>query len=477
MRGHLLLVIASCAACQPTTDKPPPIKDTDASTWSPRGGGTTCGFNEQAIALPAAPGTSGTPFASLGGVTACATSSSQLDYGLADVDGDGLADLVVTRACDDASVGTSMWLVYPNTGTSFGAAVQYALPALPTTPNCVTIALADADGDSKLDFIVTSSCVDATVGTTQWLVYRNTGGGFSTAAQSFALPAGAALHAFPSLEVDTPTCNAGKPAFAFYDVTGDFVPDSVVTTACDDVSVGATHWRVYPGTGTGVGAPIAFTLPGGAVFARPLGGDIACSNTGFSSPRYAVIDFDGDRKLDLVVTKSCTDANAGATNWSVYANTGAAFAVPPTYVPLPSAPGQPAGAFDAIVGSTSCGAGSSTASLTHSLVDVDGDLKPDMVVTEACNDTQTGVVYWLVFPNTGATFDAPAAYGIPALLGATSSHPIGLSGALSCSAPATPAYESAHVLGLELDVVETQACSDATLGVSRWLAMRAHCGN
>jgi len=386
------------------------------------------------------------------------------------MNGDGRADLVVTRTCEDQNIGVGALLVYLNTGTSFGAAAQYALPSLPTTPGCAQTALVDVDGDYKLDFVVTSLCTDATVGTSQWLVYHNTGSGFDLTGLSYALPPGASLRAFASMEVDAASCPVNQPAFAFFDITGDAIPDMVVSTACDDAAVGVTHWRVYPGTATGVGAPIAFALPGQSVFAAPLGSDVSCVPSGLSTPRYAVVDFNGDLKPDLVVTKSCTDAGAGVSHWSVFPNEGAAFAQQPVFASLPVLSEQPTGAFDALTASVSCTNVSST--LNHTFADVDGDLKPDIVVTQTCGDPFVGATDWLVMRNAGAGFDNPEPYILPAALDATEKTPASdITGALNCATSgSTPGFDSMHLLGPPLDVVVTASCSDSSVGASRWLA-------
>jgi hypothetical protein len=120
-----------------------------------------------------------------------------------DINGDTRADIVVTSACGDATVGTAEYLVYLNNGTGFDAAAAYALPSLPTAPGCVQTALVDVDGDSMLDFVVTSSCDDATIGSSHWLVYHNTGSAFDLTAISYTLPNDTGVRAFASLKADT----------------------------------------------------------------------------------------------------------------------------------------------------------------------------------------------------------------------------------------------------------------------------------
>ncbi len=465
MRRSAAVVLVLCA-CSPASSAPG-MTDPDGGGYIPRGGGSPCGFVSQAFALPAMGSVQGAPLPNLAGQTACVGPSSELDYFLADMNGDSRADLVVTRACDDASVGTTQWRVYPNDGVGFASFVSYPLPSIAQAP-CARIALVDVDGDRLLDLVVTSLCSDATVGTTRWLVFRNQGA-FSTTAQSFALPPNAPANAFPSTEVDTPSCGVGQPAYAFFDLTGDGKPDLVETSACDDVSVGITHWRVFPGNGAGVGSPIAFGLPDGGAFASPSAGEMSCVGP-MTSPRYAVVDIDGDLAPDLVVTLRCADDVTGTNQWLAFTNGKTSFATQPTVLALPPIPGESSGAFDSLAGSTACGTGV----LAHAFADLDGDLKPDLIVTSACGDRTVGVLDWLVYPGTGSGFASPTAYALPAVLGATTASPVtALSGSLSCTGVQQPSFAPAHLLDAAEDVVVTATCTDPSVGASRWLALRA----
>lgn len=464
------LAAAAClVACQSET-MPNQLPDSDSGIYTQHPIGSPCGFNETTFALPSIAGASSPPLGVLSGQTNCTSGSGALGWELADMNGDGLVDLVVTSACDDATVGRTGLVVYPNTKTAFGSPLRFALPAIAQTPGCASFALVDVDGDLSLDLVATSDCNDASVGTSQWLVFRNVGGTFDTTAAPFALPPGAAAGAFPSIEVDAATCTAAKPAYAFYDVTGDGKPDVVETTACDDASVGVTHWRVYPGASGGVGAATSFTLPGAGDFYAPLAGTELCQGA-LAAPSYTVMDFDGDLRPDLVVTKSCSDLDAGASHWLVYPNQKTSFASTATTVDLPGIAGAPLGAYGATSGTTAC----TTGSLTHALVDFDGDLKADLVVTSACSDALTGVGQWLVYPGNGTSFGAPRSYALPAALGATSKLPAAtLSGSIACGAPAT-AFGVSRLLGAPLDLVVTASCTDPGAGVSRWLAFAPSC--
>lgn len=422
-------------------------------------------FDTNSFSLPAMSGATTPALPQLDGETKCTQQSGALDWFLVDFDEDGFLDLVVTSSCDDASVGASRWLVYPGSQTGFGAPLSYAIPQ--AAPGCAAFALADIDVDGALDLVVTSLCSDATVGTSRWLVYRNFGGTFASAATSFALPAGAAAGAFDATERDAAQCSSGKPAFGFFDVTGDRFADLVVTTACDDITVGTAYWRVYPGSASGLGAATSFPLPGTAAFGAPFSGAMSCTSTPRASA-FTLADFDGDGKVDIVETQRCDDAAIGTAAWNVYANQGTKFASSPNVVLLPVFAGEASPAFPIAAGATSCSSGT----LRWSLADVDGDFKPDLVVTQTCATAPLASGDWLVFPNKGTSFSDAEAFALPNTLGA----PTSFTGALTCSGTTQlPAFQTTRFFGDELDVVETHNCTDTTVGASRWIVHRPIC--
>lgn len=461
MRGAWLVLLVGCS----DAPLPPPISDTDASPPLTHTGGPSCSFETAAFSLPAMNGAASPPLPALEGETKCAQVDAALDWFLADFDEDGFVDLVVTASCDDPSVGASRWLVYPGATNGFGAALSYAIPQ--AAPGCLAFGLADVDVDGALDLVVTHSCNDASVGTSKWLVYRNAGGTFASSPTAFALPSGYPVNAFDSMERDGADCANGKPAFAFFDVTGDAFADLVVTTACDDITVGVSQWRVYPGSASGLGGPTSFPLPGAMAIGAPFSGAMSCTATP-QAPAYTLADFDGDGKVDIVVTQRCNDSAIGASAWDVYTNQGAAFAPTPTVVLLPDFAGEATPAFPIASGATSC----ATGTLRWTLTDVDGDFKPDLVVTQTCTTAPLAAGDWLVFPNGGTSFANAKTFGLPIVLGS----PTALTGAMTCSGTTQlPAFQATHFFGDELDLIETESCTDTTIGTSRWIVHQPTC--
>lgn len=492
--GALLL-----AACARVETKPPPAEPSleageDAGIT---GVGTmpsapaaepavACGYptSGAAFTLPAILGLPLGAFTSIAGAVTC-IDGRPFRYALRDMDGDRQPDLVVTSACDDETIGLDAWNVYTNTGTGFATtAKRFALPQPRLDPTCAKWELADVDGDLAPDLVVTSLCADSSVGITHWIVYRNGPTGFG-APSPFALPAQAndTTGAFAAVgPVTTADCAKGHPGYAFLDVDGDRKPDLVITTACDNAQIGATAWRVYPSSGAGVGAsPILFPLPTKpfapiGTYASVTGGGPGCQAAS-AGPRYSVVDFDGDLKPDIVITEDCTDTAVGFTRWGLYRNSGSGFAPTPTAVALPVLPGVSAlHAFDALTAKPVCTGTQQGPGFTT--VDVDGDLRPDLLVTRVCAEVTTGVSDWLFYRNDGGGLpSAGAALSLPASLGVTVATPLTLDGAdAACTAsPPRPAFVAMSLAHSKLDLVVTKACADATVGTSRWLLYEPSC--
>ncbi|MFY9826890.1 MAG: FG-GAP-like repeat-containing protein [Thermoanaerobaculia bacterium] len=184
---------------------------------------------------------------------------------IGDIDGDGLPDIVVTNN------GGQNVFIYRNTsnhGTlSFAGPVSYALPSFPNQ-----LALADLDGDGKLDILVP-------IGNNDILsVFRNTS---TPGAISFVA------------RRDFPTGHQPE-GIAVADLDGDGRPD-VLVPASGNGSLSVLLNKSGPG---------AIALASHADF--PVG----------SSPGSVVVrDFDQDGRLDAVV------ANGGGNSFSLLRNT------------------------------------------------------------------------------------------------------------------------------------------------------------
>jgi hypothetical protein len=487
-RLRLLLLTTALAAC--STESKPPIATTGTGSPSQGAGGagpdagvSSCAFAAAAsFELPAlvdAPTPAFTQFASQ---LMCTAGGSKLTYELNDLNGDGQPDLVVTSACADPTVGVSAWLVYYNTGTGFASTpTRFALaPAIAPT-GCAAASVLYLTGDRYPDYVVTSRCDDATVGSSRWLVYAGSADGFAQTAVPYALPLGYTAGAFTTTSVTTSACSGGKnvPVFSLFDLNGDGLADFVMTQSCSDPSIGTTAWQVFFGSASGAAQTatrfaLPTTPPASAGAFGSTTGSLACTG-GVVKPTYTLIDFNLDGKTDLVATQECSLANVGTSAWLFYPNSGSAFAPLPTTIALPTITGVPADSYIALSGGGTCANGSGAP--TYTLAELAGDPSLALLVSRNCSDPLTGVSYWQVFSNTGSGFTAlPVKLALPAVLGATSTFPAGLSGKLECTPPASsPAYTTTYLAGLTLNIVVTSACDDPSVGATRWLLYPASC--
>jgi hypothetical protein len=332
-------------------------------------------------------------------------------YALADLTGDGRPDLIVTHVCGDGAVGDTTWRLHAAGGSGFAdAPTAFALPSgyaagsfaqISAAPPCgpsgtPTYALADIDGDRRPDLIVTHVCGDAATGDTQWIVHPAGDAGFG-GARTWQLPTGYAAGSFGLVSGAPPCGPNGTPTYALTDLDGDHRPDLVVTHVCGDGAIGDTRWALHRGQDGGFAAAAAYALPTGyptgsfgLISAAP-----ACGASG--TPTYALADVGGDGVADLVVTSACGNGALGTSHWDVHAGGTGGFAATADPISLPA--GYPAGSFGRLAAAPACGPNGTP---TYALTDIDGDHRPDLVVTHVCGDAATGDTRWLVHTNTCA---------------------------------------------------------------------------
>ena len=235
-----------------------------------------------------------------------------------DLTGDGAPDLVVTDDCN-GSAGT--WLVYRNDGDGFSAdPVQWSLPpgyndaAFIDTSHAYCLdnsqhhSTMDLTGDGAPDLVVTDDC-QGSAGT--WLLYTNNGDGFASDPIDWDLPPG--YHDAAFIDPFHAYCLDNSQRHATFDITGDALPDLIVT---DDCQGSAGTWLVYRNEATSFAAdPLQWSLP-------PDYGDAAFIDTAHAycldnSQHHSTFDLTGEGRPDLVVTDDC---NGSAGTWLLYEN-------------------------------------------------------------------------------------------------------------------------------------------------------------
>jgi hypothetical protein len=192
-------------------------------------------------------------------------------------------------------------------------------------------------------------------------------------------------------------------------------------------------------------------------------------NSSAFCPAYGTMDMNGDGRPDLVLTSDCDDATAvGRDHWLVYMNTGSGFAATPVrWAGLPTSSKFGRDFLDGLYSSAFCPA--------YGTTDMNGDGKPDLVLTSDCDDSTTvGRDHWLVYMNMGAGFAAtPVSWaGLPTSSKFGRDFLDGLYSTAFC-----PAYGTMDMNGDgHPDLVLTSDCDDTTsVGTDHWLVYLAEC--
>jgi hypothetical protein len=104
------------------------------------------------------------------------------------------------------------------------------------------------NGDGIADLVVTYGCgVDTTDGSDHWNVHLGSATGFATTPTAWALPS---LYGTSKFSNGVSWDNGCSPlSYDTLDMTGDGIADLVVTYGCGvDATDGSDHWNVYVGT-------------------------------------------------------------------------------------------------------------------------------------------------------------------------------------------------------------------------------------
>ena len=310
----------------------------------------------------------------------------------------------------------------------------------------------DLDGDGRPDLVVTgeAGAVFEPKGLSHWVLYRNTGRGFATGVD-WPVPAvgyrgrGAG---FATCDFQTRGSFGDTEVWRTVDLDGDGRPDLVITGERRDEQLAVLdakadpHWRVHRNLGDRF-APEAERWPIDAAAANVSRGVVDVGvRPDENERRGQLLDLDGDGLLDLVAT---TDGEGptfpgarrvpgladGEPHWRFLRNTGAGFATAVAWpVPDRNRAPEPQGGLHATFADDGWYGG-----LAWTLADLDGDRRPDLVITSAPGLREVpGLAdgpHWEVHRNTGSGFDPVAVhFPVPALASG-----LGPNGPFSLAAP------------------------------------------
>lgn len=280
---------------------------------------------------------------------------------VADVNGDGMPDLLVANQCASTCSGSSpvvgsVGVLLGNGDGTFQSVVTYHTAGYFGK----ALAVADVNGDGRPDLLVTIHCgtnpcsSDDLVG-----VLLGNGNGTFQAAVTYSSGGYAA------------------ESIAVHDVNGDGKPDILVSNQC------ASYGNCTNGGGVGV-----LLGNGNGTFQTAL----SYSSAGIADS-VAVADVNGDGKPDLLVGNYCAPSNCPGG----------------TTVTIAVLLGNGDGTFDTAVTYGSSG----YAQPSVAVADVDGDGKPDLLVASQCADSAcngNGTV-GILLGNGDGTFKAAVNYG------------------------------------------------------------------
>ncbi len=348
------------------------------------------------------------------------TNESNGRHTLIDINGDGKPDLIdsedgATSITDDVFKNGSQkyWKIYINNGNEFNATyMQWNIPSITDNQDWKPYessgrhTLLDMNGDGKPDLIdsedeTTSVTDDVFKNGSQkyWKVYLNNGNGFDVTYIQWNIPTVFDNQDWKLYE------SSGK--HQVIDMNGDGKPDFVdsedeATSVSNDAFKNGSqkYWKVYLNTGSGFSSSeIQWNIPSGI--------DNQDWQLNEASGKHSVVDMNGDGKPDLI------DSEDGATSiiddvfmngsqkyWKVYMNNGNGFNSSEIQWNITSALDKQDWQLNEAFG-------------RHSLIDINGDWKPDLIDSE---DGSTSIIddvfkngsqkYWKVYLNNGTGFNS-----------------------------------------------------------------------
>ena len=282
---------------------------------------------------------------------------------IADVNGDGHPDIVVANCgsnsqanCLSTSNSGNVAVLLNNGDGTFAAAVTYPVGSPAGADGASAVAIEDVNGDGKLDLIVATG---AKAGGFVGVLLGNGDGTFQA-------------------ELTPESTDGNSPlALAVADVNGDGAPDVVVANQCTDNTCANSSVVVLLNNNDGSGT-FQTAVPYGA--------------GGLFPDSIAIADVNGDGKLDLVVANSSTSSTVDDGNVAILLGKGDGT--------FQTAVAYPSGAFGAA---------------SVAVADVNGDRRPDVVVancsSSASNCVGSGGTVGVLLGNGDGTFQAAVTFG------------------------------------------------------------------
>lgn len=414
-----------------------------APFWEIHYGGADGGFSgPEAWLLPAGVGLFGRGLVDVAGD---APDLSDHAWTLRDVDGDGRPELIVTAIGGfDGAVeplgdeAEPHWDVYRNTGIGFTSAPQpWLLPPGPDAPRMLTVdgsvpgpggvawSLVDLDADGWSDLVITARVLIAGFvapgfpDSPYWELHRGGPDGVAAEATPWALPPGGGIYSGFAAPSGGGAAD-GDQLWALLDLDGDGAKELVVTGAQGDGAAGARvlsggpgpHWRVHRSNGGGFApSPETYAVPaegggaGGRGYYAVAGGREPAGSAivPYDATGWELQDLDGDGWLDLVVTNEARLAGATYSRralgvaagdadpyWEVHRGADGGFLAAERWqTPRGGVAGR---GFLWSAGLASPVPQVEGASM-WTLTDLDGDRRPELVVTGLAAPTGQGAVW------------------------------------------------------------------------------------
>src|SRR5439155_22378764 len=205
---------------------------------------------------------------------------------VADVNGDGKLDLLVANFCTATPCGGdgTVGVLLGNGDGTFQPAVTYDSGG----QNAVSIAVADVNSDGKRDAVVTDNCVTSTCDAGAVGVFLGNGDGIFQAAVNYT------------------SGGLSRASLLVGDVNGDGKPDLLVG-------------NIYMGNGNYSRGSVGLLLGNGdGTFLGP----VSFGSGGEYAYGAAVGDINGDGKLDLFVANFCADSTCASGGVAVFLGKG-----------------------------------------------------------------------------------------------------------------------------------------------------------